>query len=215
MRREETMTDRRPAPENADSGFPSTLSRVVPISFADVLRVLGCRLPDEDSRDRPDDQVVDRTARVERTPRWLHPAEPGPDVAELSDRDGVRRSVPGEPTSVRWFSLVRLLTDRRRRLVLYYLAEHDSRPVKLEELARHVAARERGVPVEDLAAHAYEDTFVELARTHLPLLATTGVVEFERIGLMVGLADVPRSLAVVLRAAAQFERREGDDRPFL
>jgi hypothetical protein len=192
------MSDRRPAPENTDSGIQSTLVRAVLLPLAYALRAFG--LPR-----RCDDPVAERTPTVERTPGRLAGTQFPSEVAELADRDGVQRSNPEGPTSIRWFSLFRLLGGRRRRLALYYLARHDSRPVKLEDLARYVAAHEHGVDVEDVSEDAYEDAFVELARIHLPLLSTTGVIEYERIGLMVGLADVPWPLTVLLQAAARYD----------
>ncbi|WP_327051729.1 DUF7344 domain-containing protein [Halomicrococcus gelatinilyticus] len=192
------MSDRRPAPENADSGIQSTLARAVLFPLAYALRAFG--LPR-----RCDESVAEGTLTIERTPDRLEGTPFPSQVAELADRGGVQRSNPEETTSIRWFSLLRLLGDRRRRLALHYLARHDSRPVKLEDLARYVAARERGIDVGEVPEDAYEDAFVELARTHLPLLATTGVVEYERIGLMVGLADVPWPLTALLQAAARYD----------
>lgn len=135
---------------------------------------------------------------------WVYRHSPDPEVPRLANREA-RRSVPDGGTPVRWFALLRLLADRRNRYVLYYLARRGSRPVKLERLARQVAAWELDVSVDEVPEDAYERTFVELARTHLPELSTTGVVEYEPIGLMAGLADVSESLTSLLRFAAELE----------
>ncbi|WP_440008861.1 DUF7344 domain-containing protein [Halomicrococcus sp. SG-WS-1] len=135
---------------------------------------------------------------------WAYRHSPDPEVGRLANRDA-RRSVPDGGTPVRWFALLRLLADRRTRYVLYYLARRDSRPVRLERLARQVAAWEWDVSVDEVPEDAYERTFVELVQTNLPALATAGVVEYEPIGLMAGLADVPESLASLLRVAAELE----------
>jgi hypothetical protein len=135
---------------------------------------------------------------------WTHRHSSDPVAARPANRDA-RRSVPDGGTPVRWFALLRLLADRRTRYALYYLARRGSRPVKLERLARKVAAWEMDVAVDEVPEDVYERTFVELARTHLPALATAGVVEYEPIGMMAGMANVPESLTSLLRFAAELE----------
>ncbi|MFC6961240.1 DUF7344 domain-containing protein [Halocatena marina] len=74
-------------------------------------------------------------------------------------------------------TLFHLLGNRRRRWVIKYLTcEHRA---ELGELAEQVAAREQGIPVEQVTAQQRKRVYTSLQQTHLPALDEAGVIDFE------------------------------------
>lgn len=67
----------------------------------------------------------------------------------------------------------------RRRLVVTLLARREDAPT-LEELAREVAAAEAGTAPEAVADAAVAEAAASLARTHVPALTASGLVEYDR-----------------------------------
>lgn len=72
-----------------------------------------------------------------------------------------------------------VLADRRRRHLLDCLRESES-PVALGELARDVAARERGPSDADAPPEAVDRVHLTLYHSHVPKLAAADVVEYDR-----------------------------------
>ncbi|WP_256289752.1 DUF7344 domain-containing protein [Halobellus inordinatus] len=91
------------------------------------------------------------------------------------------------------------MNDRRRRYVLYALAEDPE--WTLQELATRLVAWEEGVEDDDVGAHCRERRYISLYHTHLPKLADEDVVEFdadaERITSGERAAEVIEFLAAV------------------
>ncbi|MFB6075090.1 MAG: hypothetical protein ABEJ89_08765 [Haloarculaceae archaeon] len=73
--------------------------------------------------------------------------------------------------------VLRALSNPRRRVALYYLA--DRRRVGVLELARHVAAWERTLPPDGVPPADARRAYLEFVRTHLPLLTECGLVEYD------------------------------------
>lgn len=73
----------------------------------------------------------------------------------------------------------RILSARRRRLVLLQLADLAAEEVTLEELARAVAAEETGAAAFDVPSDAYETAYVSLYQSHAPVLDEYDVVEWD------------------------------------
>jgi hypothetical protein len=69
------------------------------------------------------------------------------------------------------------LNDRRRRYVLYALAEDPE--WTLQELATRLVAWEEGVEDDDVGPNCRERRYISLYHTHVPKLADEGVVEFD------------------------------------
>ena len=97
----------------------------------------------------------------------------------------------------------RALSERRRRLALYYLQEHDGVPV--DELADVVAgvtgARESTVVTPD----DRESVEIELRHSDLPVLADVGLVVHDRTTDEVSIGDLPESVRSFLAWAAENE----------
>lgn len=128
------------------------------------------------------------------------PSDADPEGDEPSDADpkasgpgGRSQTNGGLPRLDRYFDA---LADRRRRYALYYLRRHGSASV--EELARHVAARETGRPAADLSAEEYEHVQSSLYHNHLSRLADYGLAEFDPRTEMVRFGEPPRTFATLL-----------------
>lgn len=72
-----------------------------------------------------------------------------------------------------------ILKNRRRRLVLRYLLDHET-PVALGTLAEHVAAVENDKEVPALNSQERKRAYVGLYQCHLPRMADAGVIEFDK-----------------------------------
>ncbi|UWG47960.1 putative trancriptional regulator, ArsR family [Halanaeroarchaeum sp. HSR-CO] len=72
-----------------------------------------------------------------------------------------------------------IVKNKRRRLVLEYLAEREE-PVALGELAEHIAAIENDKEVKAINSSERKRVYVGLYQCHLPKMDAAGVVESER-----------------------------------
>ena len=115
------------------------------------------------------------------------------------------QSVPPEPGRgrVRPGRLFELLTDSRRRQLLYYLSDEGSS--QLTAVARAIARRESStgrVPPDTVRA-----VYLDLYHTHLPKLADAGLVEYsDSLGEVV-LVQTDDAFTRYLDAAANLEVR--------
>ena len=72
-----------------------------------------------------------------------------------------------------------VLSDQRRRYALYHLLQQDDRTATKRELSTQITAWENGGSVESVAAEDTQQVYLELHRTHLPLMVDHHVVEFD------------------------------------
>lgn len=70
-----------------------------------------------------------------------------------------------------------ILSNTRRRMVLYYLRQN-SGSATVKELAGQIAALENDVDVDDLQRQQRKRVYVSLYQTHIPKLEETGIVEY-------------------------------------
>lgn len=98
-----------------------------------------------------------------------------------------------------------ILSNARRRYVLYYLREADG-PVELGELARELAAWENDTTVEELTKQQRKRVYVSLYQTHIQKLAEAGIVEYDPDTGMVALANGARQLGSYLSVGDEEER---------
>lgn len=104
-----------------------------------------------------------------------------------------------------------LLCNHRRRDVLYYLREHDLASV--DTLATEIAAAELGCAPADVTATDREPILIDLQQHHLPKLADSGVLEYDRRSGAVRWAspsDPVRSLLDYLYDAERARAERGD-----
>lgn len=104
-----------------------------------------------------------------------------------------------------------LLADRRRRFVIARLADQPG-SVSRRDLARDVARREHGVPIDEIPDEVVDDVAVSLAHTHLPKLARAGVVEYDRVGGRVRPADTADRVGQVLTGTVLAVTDPAEDR---
>jgi|GEM_PF-6292939 len=81
-----------------------------------------------------------------------------------------------------------VLADRYRRYVVEYLDSTDG-AVSVVTLARHVAARSTDKPPDVISLDEHKQMYSALQRSHLPKLARSGLVEYDRADDAVALAD--------------------------
>lgn len=72
-----------------------------------------------------------------------------------------------------------LMNSPRRRFVIHYLHKIQE-PIELQSLANHVASWEDDTPLDELTDQQKKRVYVSLYQTHVPKLADTGVVTFDR-----------------------------------
>lgn len=90
-----------------------------------------------------------------------------------------------------------ILSNARRRFVLYYLREAGE-PVELGELARELAAWENETPASDLTTQQRKRVYVSLYQTHIQKLAEADIVEYDDDTRMVRLADAADEIGAYL-----------------
>ncbi|WP_096388810.1 DUF7344 domain-containing protein [Halopenitus persicus] len=71
-----------------------------------------------------------------------------------------------------------ILSNTRRRMVLYYLRQYGE-PTSVQKLAEEIAALENDVAVDELTQQQRKRVYVSLYQTHLPKLEETGVIEYD------------------------------------
>lgn len=80
------------------------------------------------------------------------------------------------------------LGNQRRRFVLSFLLDREE-PVDIQELSRYVAARENGVPVEEVTHKQRKRVYIALHQNHLSQLEDMGLIDCGRSGEAIELSD--------------------------
>ena len=81
-----------------------------------------------------------------------------------------------------------ILGNSRRRLLLYYLEEYDG-SADMQTLARHIAATENDVAVDELAKDEVRRVYISLHQHHVPNLCEFGIVDYEEEQAVVTKTD--------------------------
>lgn len=102
-----------------------------------------------------------------------------------------------------------LLSVKRRRRILAYLAEHDGEST-LSDLAEHVASLENDKPVGALTSAERKRVYVCFYQSHLPKLADAGVIDYEQARGTVRLRREARQLYAYLSVSPG---SEGESEP--
>lgn len=95
-----------------------------------------------------------------------------------------------------------ILSSPRRRYVLYYLRTSEE-PVKLTDLAEHVAAWENETDPEAISEQERKRVYVSLYQTHIPRLAEVGVIEYDKESGYISLAEEAADVDEYLRSSAE------------
>lgn len=104
---------------------------------------------------------------------------------------------------------LRVLSDRRRRCVLYCLLADDLRDVSA--LARRVAARLDRTSPDDVTDARYEQLRITLVHVDIPMLAETGIVSYDRRTGDLRLDSPPTPVERLLESCATLEDDVGID----
>lgn len=81
-----------------------------------------------------------------------------------------------------------LLSNQRRRMVLYYLRQSGG-TVGMKELAGQIAAMENDIPMSELSSQQRKRVYVSLYQTHLPKMAEMSTIEYDKDSGIVSLTD--------------------------
>ena len=81
-----------------------------------------------------------------------------------------------------------LLSNHRRRMVLHHLRQNGT-SAEVSEIAAAVAALENDTTVEELTDQQRKRVYVSLYQTHLPKMAEMNIIEYDKEGGTVELAN--------------------------
>lgn len=90
-----------------------------------------------------------------------------------------------------------ILSNERRRFILFYLKTRDS-PVRLMELVEELAAQEEDTEVDAVPEQARKRVYVSLYQTHVPRLEEVGLITYDPDTKMVSLANEAGALDTYL-----------------
>lgn len=93
----------------------------------------------------------------------------------------------------------RILSAHRRRLIISILDERGDGQVSVSELAHAVASRETGTDPLGISEDEFKRVYVAVTHSHLPLLETSNLVEWDRDGSLVSSGHSVSALADVIQ----------------
>ena len=96
-------------------------------------------------------------------------------VSSVTDRTGTPTLSEVQPTRDDIFEI---LSNERRRCVLYYLQRQPS-PVRMRSVVEYVAAWQNDKSVETVTPQERTRVYSALHQTHLPKLASVGLIEYD------------------------------------
>ncbi len=135
--------------------------------------------PDDERGSNSTDSAPNRTAQDGSTnDRAAGPSGESDDTAS-DDASQAGTPDPASQQSLSRDSVFEILKNERRRTTLTYLLEHDG-PVKLDDLAEHVAVRENDTTLQALTSTERKRAYVGLYQCHLPKMDDLEAVEFDR-----------------------------------
>lgn len=72
-----------------------------------------------------------------------------------------------------------VLRATRRRAVITILTETPDLPISVREIAKQIAAREKGVTPAQATGEPYRNVYNALSQTHLPMLAEAEIIIYD------------------------------------
>ncbi|MUV57125.1 hypothetical protein SAMN04487947_4113 [Halogeometricum rufum] len=76
-------------------------------------------------------------------------------------------------------TIFELLKNQRRRDAIRYLKENDGE-AKLGDMAEYIAAKENDIEIAQLSSSQRKRVYIGLYQCHLPKMANSGVIDFEK-----------------------------------
>lgn len=98
-----------------------------------------------------------------------------------------------------------LLRDRNRRLLVYYLMEHD-RPVSFKELSTHILQQHTGSSDSEFIGREYSGITERVEKEHLRLLEDYGIVEYDRDTCLIKFIEDSDVMMELIEMAERTER---------
>ena len=98
-----------------------------------------------------------------------------------------------------------LLSQKRRRYVLYYLDMQDG-PVPIDEVVRQVATWETDLTAITVPEDKYREVLIDLQHTHLPKTDEMQFIEYDREAQMIKLTQSPTTFDTFLTVARVIEK---------
>lgn len=110
-----------------------------------------------------------------------------------------------------------LISNTRRRAVIKRLAAlGDDDATNLGELARRIAGEEYGIPPEQVAQNQRKSVYISLRQNHLPKLADTEIIEWDKRSGDISRARSVNAIAALIglieEACRDPDAHEHDDR---
>ena len=102
-----------------------------------------------------------------------------------------------------------ILSNRRRRYVLYFLRSRDE-PVELRELSERIAAWENDCDSEEVTSKERKRVYTALHQSHLPKMDRAGVVNYDPARGTIELTEASSSFDVYLEVVPRSELDWGE-----
>ena len=103
-----------------------------------------------------------------------------------------------------------ILQTNRRRDAISYLLDREG-PVKMGDIAEHVAAKEHETTVAELTSTQRQRVYIPLYQSHLPKLDTKGVIEYDKPRGIVRPTDRIEIFRPFIEATSERPDEEPDD----
>ena len=117
-----------------------------------------------------------------------------------------RETLMADETELELDDAFNILSNSRRRYILYYLYTRGE-PATIDELAGQIAAWENDITVEELDDTARRRVYVSLYQTHLPKLDDFGIADYDRDDGTVTLTEQAEEIVSYL-PVEESERRD-------
>ena len=104
---------------------------------------------------------------------------PETDRRPTSPGDPSEDTVADDPEPLTPDEIFHILQTNRRRDAISYLLDREG-PVKMADIAEHVAAKEHETTVAELTSTQRQRVYIPLYQSHLPKLDTKGIIEYEQ-----------------------------------
>ncbi len=102
-----------------------------------------------------------------------------PETTDVAEEQAEQIEEAETPDRVPLDVVFGILKNERRRLVLEYLADHESQ-TSLSDLAEHIASIENDKPAAELGSQERKRVYVGLYQCHLPRMHDSGAIDFDK-----------------------------------
>lgn len=131
--------------------------------------------------------------------------------ASVPAGDGALAATAAEtpPTPITPETVFEVLSNERRRHVLHYLKSRGER-VTVRELSEQVAAWENGIASREVTPTERKRVYTALHQTHLPKMASVGVIDYDRDRGTLALTDAVEAFDIYLEIVPRSELSWGE-----